>query len=504
MNSSKVIIFTIIFIILILFLFSCTDNFINEIKNKVEQEKNETHRVIYDGNGNDAGEVPVDTNEYREGDTVTILGNTGGLTKSDYVLVGWNTRADGSGTEYGEGETFEMGDSDVTLYAHWVIETVKLVAYDGQGDDNFGWSVANTSDYIAVGAYHEGTTQQGALYIFHRTDFNSWDNGVKLVAIDRNTGAALGVSTSIDGEYVVGGAYNDNEKGSGAGAAYVFHRTGTNEWDYGTKLFAENPETDAYFGYSVGISGDYIIVGAYKEDSGGTDRGAVYIFHRTGLNEWNSRTRLTPSDGADGDRFGYSVAINGDYAVVGAPGKTSLTGAIYVFHRTGTNTWDDVIEITDPEDSPGDHFGNSVAIDGNYIVAGAYEDKEYGSYAGAAYIFHRTGTNSWDPGKKIIAQDLETYDYFGVSVGISGDYTVAGIWKDDDVNTDAGAVDIFKRSGTNTWNFLSKMTASDGQVESYLGWASSICGNYIVGGARWQDIGQEEDAGAVYVRFIPY
>ena len=109
----------IIFLLLLTFLFSCTDSFIDEIKKKVEDEKAPTYRVIYNGNGEDAGEVPVDPNEYKEGDTVTVLGNPGNLIKLKYLYAGWNTKPDRSGDEYVEGDTFEMGSENVTLYAHW-------------------------------------------------------------------------------------------------------------------------------------------------------------------------------------------------------------------------------------------------------------------------------------------------------------------------------------------------------------------------------------------------
>ncbi len=155
-------------IVILLLLSGCTDNFLNEIKEKIEKDKNNiqipTYRVLYDGNGNDSGNVPEDTTEYKEGETVTVLGNTGGLKKSGYVFVGWNTEADGSGTEYIEGDTFTMGEEDITLYAHWVIEIVKILSPDIQDLDNFGWSVANTNDYIAVGAYHEGEQEGLCIY----------------------------------------------------------------------------------------------------------------------------------------------------------------------------------------------------------------------------------------------------------------------------------------------------------------------------------------------------
>ncbi len=325
---------------------------------------------------------------------------------------------------------------------------------------------------------------------------------MKLVATDRGPGDAFGYSTDIEGNYIVSGAYCNDEKASNAGAAYVFHRIDTNEWDYGVKLLASYGATDDYFGRSVGISGDYVIVGADHEDGNGTDRGAAYIFHRTGTNTWDSGVKLTVSDAEDNDRFGHSVAISGDYAVVGAYGRDGQSGVVYVFHRTGTNTWDSGVKVVPPGVNSYDYFGVSVAIDGDYIVAGAYGDNEYGTAAGTAYVFHRIGLNSWDNGKQIIVNELEAYDWFGVSVGISGDYVIVGAYMDDDVNSNAGAAYIFKRTGTNQWEYVSKMTAPNGQTDSYLGWSASIGGSYAVAGARWQNETEGDKSGATYVKII--
>ncbi len=122
-------------LVLVLFLLlSCTENFLNEIKEKVEKDKNNTqvptYRVIYDGNGNDGGDVPEDTMQYKEGDTVTVLGNTGNLVKLNYTFQGWNTEPDRSGSEYNEGDTFVMGTEDVTLYAHWKYDLSKITHRD--------------------------------------------------------------------------------------------------------------------------------------------------------------------------------------------------------------------------------------------------------------------------------------------------------------------------------------------------------------------------------------
>ena len=199
------------------------------------------------------------------------------------------------------------------------------------------------------------------------------------------------------------------------------------------------------FGYSVAISGDYAIVGAYQENGNSADAGAAYIFHRTNTNTWDTGIKITASDAESYDWFGYSVAISGDYAIAGAYGESSMgyqSGAAYIFHRTDTNTWDTGIKITESNTESYDWFGYSVAISGDYAIAGAYGESSMGYQSGVAYIFHRTDINTWDVGVKITASDAEAYDWFGYSVAISGDYAIAGAYGESSINYQAGAAYI--------------------------------------------------------------
>ena len=97
------------------------------------------YTVTYDGNGSTGGSVPIDTTNYEQGQTVTVLGNTGNLVETNYIFAGWNTMADGSGTTYTQGQTFTMGASNVTLYCKWTANPTYTVTYDGSG--NTGGSV---------------------------------------------------------------------------------------------------------------------------------------------------------------------------------------------------------------------------------------------------------------------------------------------------------------------------------------------------------------------------
>jgi hypothetical protein len=368
--------------------------------------------------------------------------------------------------------------------------------------------VTISGDYAIVGAPYEdpdGISDAGSAYIFHRTGTNTWDTGTKIVASGSlEAGARFGNSVAISGDYAIMGAYLENLDGiSNAGAAYVF---GVSDWDTGTKITASDKAADDYFGRSVAISGDYAIMGAFGEDPDGiTDAGSAYIFHRTGTNTWDAGFKITASDKGASDSFGYSVAISGDYAIVGAfvedPDGITDAGAAYIFHRTGTNTWDAGFKITASDKAIGDNFGFSVAISGDYAIVGAYyEDPDGLNAAGAAYIFRRTGTNTWDTGFKITASDKAADDRFGYSVAISGDYAIVGAnYEDPDGITDAGSAYIFHRTGTNTWDAGTKITASDKEANDYFGCSVAISGDYAIVGAHYEDPGGIADTGSAYI-----
>jgi len=375
------------------------------------------------------------------------------------------------------------------------------------------------------GGIGDPVTNAGAAYIYHRIGPDSWDTGTKIVATDPQAGDQFGYSVSIDGDYaIVGANYEDGGAGdplSQAGAAYIFHRTGTNTWDAGIKIVATDPQVNDNYGSSVSISGDYAIVGAFLEDGGPgnpvTNAGAAYIYHRTGTNTWDGGTKIVATDPQAGDEFGYSVSISGNYAIVGAiyeaggPGDPlPLAGAAYAFRRTGTNTWDAGTKIVAPDAQASDLFGWSVSISGDYAIVGA--DNESGGAgdpvpnAGAAYIYRRTGTNTWDAGTKIVATDPQAGDQFGYSVSISGDYAIVGAVYENggtgDPLNSAGAAYIFHRTGTNTWDAGIKIIATDPQTNDYYGLSVSISGDYAIVGAYSEDGGAGDpliDAGVAYI-----
>ena len=373
-------------------------------------------------------------------------------------------------------------------------QQAKIQASDAQASDEFGYSVAIDGDTMVAGAYKEDTggTDAGSAYVFTRSG-TSWSQQAKIQSSDIEAGDMFSRwSLDLSSDTLVVGAYLEDTGGSNAGAAYVFTRSGTT-WSQQAKLVASDAQASDEFGKTVAIGGNTIVVGAPVEDTGGSSAGSAYVFTRSGTT-WSQQAKIQSSDIEAGDQFGTSVAIDGDTMVAGAYGEdtgASGAGAVYVFTRSGTS-WSQQAKLQASDPEVNDFLGKSIAIDGDTMVAGAYLEDTGGSNTGSAYVFTRSGT-SWSQQAKLQASDAAANDQFGISVAIDGDTMVAGAYKE---NSDAGAAYVFTRSGT-TWTEAKKIVASDAGGGDRLGHSVDISSDTIVAGAYKEDTGAS-DAGAAY------
>ena len=413
-----------------------------------------------------------------------------------------------------------FGAAPQSAEAALLSEVKKLLASDAQTLDNFGISVAVSGDTAVVGAWHEdagGLFRAGAAYVFQRGQggAGNWGEVTKLTASDAQADDGFGYSVAVSGDTAVVGAIQEDPVGTDAGAAYVFQRDqgGTNNWGEVKKLTASDAQAFDIFGYSVAVSGDTAVVGAFREDAGGSNAGAAYVFQRNegGADNWGEVTKLTASDAGAGDLFGYSVAVSGDTAIVGAyqedAGGTDA-GAAYVFERNegGAGNWGELKKLTASDAQAGDIFGVSVAVSGDTAVVGAFWEDAGGSDAGAAYVFQRDqgGTDDWGEVKKLIASDAGGSDFFGVSVAVSGDTAIVGAYGENAGDSQAGAAYVFGRNqgGMDNWGEVTKLTASDAQAGDWFGFSVAVSGVAAVVGAPLEDAGGS-NAGAAYVFHPP-
>jgi len=443
-----------------------------------------------------------------------------------------------------------------------IAQQAYLKASTADVEDHFGEVVAISGDTVVVGTTWEDSAatgvngnqtdnsakNAGAAYVFVRSG-TGWTQQAYLKASNTESSGwdKFGCSAAISGDTVVVGAFLESSAASGvngnqadnsaynAGAAYVFVRSGTT-WSQQAYLKASNTDAGDFFGISVAISGDTVVVGADCEDSAAmgvngnqsnnsaTNSGAAYVFVRSGTT-WTQQAYLKASDTAPKDVFGCSVAVSGDTVVVGAVNKNTVRGVAYVFVRSGT-IWSQQGYLTASNADPYDHFGCSVAISGDTVVVGADceqssatgvngdQTSNGASKSGAAYVFVRSGT-TWSQQAYLKASNTQALDFFGQSVAISGDTVVVGAPSEDSaavgVNGDqsdnsapsAGAAYVFVRSGT-MWSQQAYLKASNTDADDCLGYSVAISGDKVVAGAYLEDNDDWEgdQAGASYVFFM--
>jgi hypothetical protein len=378
-------------------------------------------------------------------------------------------------------------------------EIATLAGADGAAYDEAGVSVSLSGDTAIVGANHHnpsGKNDAGAAYVFVRS-VGSWSEQAKLVASDGLAGDLLGHSVAVATDIAIAGApWSDPATKSMAGAAYVFARSGT-VWAQQAKLVASDGAASEYFGWAVSATGDTVVVGARDANvSGKAGAGAAYVFVRSGTT-WTEQAKLVASDGLASDKFGESVSASGDTVLVGAVGRSSAKGAAYVFVRTGT-TWTEQARLTASDALQSDFFGRSVSLSGDTAIAGAYGADPAGtSGAGAAYVFVRSGT-TWSQQAKLVASDALPSDSFGRSVSVSIDSAVIGAhYVDTTTKVDAGAAYVFRRSGT-TWTQEAKLVAPAPNSFDLFGEAVSLSGDTVLCGAHRADPSGRIDGGAGY------
>ncbi|MCW9026823.1 MAG: cadherin domain-containing protein, partial [Thiovulaceae bacterium] len=326
----------------------------------------------------------------------------------------------------------------------------------------------------------------------------------RLDASDAELDDRFGSSVDISSDYMVIGAPNEDGGAlSDGGSVYLYKKDITGISTQLTKITATTPKISEYFGYSVAIDSNVIVVGAPE---GASASGDAYIY----LIDANSSVSLPPqqiNSGApsNGDSFGSSVAISGNYILVGAPNNASA----YLYKLDVNQTATLVDTITEVGLVAGDSYASSIAIDGNYILIGA-KDKSVTSNSNGVVYFYEIDTAS-DTANLLGTQNLSAvvdYDYFGSSVSISGNYAVVGAHGIDTVATDAGMVYLYEiTSGSPSTvakvdEFAPNIAPDSLAVGDYFGYSLDISGEYIIAGAYKKDSGAISDAGSAYVYHI--
>lgn len=455
-----------------------------------------------------------------------------------------------------------------------IAQQAYLKASNTGAGDWFGYSVAVSGDTVVVGAIGEdsGTTgvnstptesatDSGAAYVFVRSG-STWTQQAYLKASNTGAGDNFGFAAAIAVDSIVIGARLEdssttgvnttpNDSATDSGAAYVFTRSGST-WTQQAYLKGSNTGAADYFGTSVALSGDTIVIGAVLEDGGttgvnstpddgATNSGAAYVFNRSGTT-WTQQAYLKASNTGANDYFGGRVAVSGDTVAISAVLEDSSTtgvnstpndsgtdsGAVYVFARSGT-IWSQQAYLKASNTGVNDQFGDSVSISGDTVVVGAGgEDSsttgvngtpnDSAADSGAAYVFVRNGT-TWAEQAYLKASNTAAGDAFSI-VAVSDDTVVVGAYGEDgnaigvDGNqsdnsaADAGAAYVFTRSGT-VWTQRAYLKAGSTGPADRFGFSVAMSGDTAVVGAFQEDSNttgvnstpneSSSNAGAAYV-----
>ena len=386
---------------------------------------------------------------------------------------------------------------------------------NGTTSTAFAYSVAASRDYVVAGMPHDlvGAVRSGSAYIYSRNANtpNSWTQVKKLVGTGTQTATdQFGLAVGISGDTVAVGAL-----WTGTGVAYVFDRNqgGSNNWGLSKKFTPLDGASLDLFG-TVAIDGDTLIVGASRNAALGTSAktGAAYVYSRNqgGLGNWGLVKKLIPTDGTDGDEFGYSISISGDTVAIGShlnslSNNVVHAGSVYLFDRNlgGTNNWGLVRKIGASDGVTGDLLGHSVSLSGDLLVAGA-PFALVGVKSGSVYAFSRNqgGSNVWGQVRKFTHPEGATATQFGNAVALDGELIAIGTFQDA---SQQGAVFHYARNfpGLPQWSLLEKILPPTNDTYAAFGYDVALKDGTLAAGARYDD-GTGARFGVTYIYEVKF
>ena len=279
-----------------------------------------------------------------------------------------------------------------------------------------------SGDIAVIGSPSDDDTgsNSGSSYVYGNIA-GTWTFVTKLTAYDGAAGDNFGYSVSISGGIVVIGSPNDDENGPDSGSAYVYELF-AGAWTFVNKVIASDGAAGDQFGASLSVSGSTAVIGSPNYDDNGFDSGSVYVSSQ--CDNWASVTKLTAFDGASGDIFGSSVSVSGDVALIGAPGDDASSGSAYVYEYI-SGTWTFVTKLTASDGAAGNSFGWSVSVSGNVGIIGSPWENWSSSFVSSVYVYENAA-GTWTFDEKLATSTGSVSAHFGWSVSVSGNNVAIG------------------------------------------------------------------------------
>ena len=374
--------------------------------------------------------------------------------------------------------------------AQTINETAKLIPTDGASSDYFGREVAieGATAVVAAPGDNDLGGNSGSVYLF---DTATGTQTMKLLPLDGDVADSFGCSVAISGSTVLVGAFSDDDLGEGSGSAYLFDTaTGMQI----AKLLPTDGDTNDMFGFSVALQGNTAVIGAPGDACGLHSCGSVYLFDTTTGAQIG---KLQASDGSFNGTFGWSVATDGSLVLVGAPRDDAPavdSGSAYLFDLSSQT---ELFKLRPNNGAYADMFGTSVAIDGPTALIGAPYDDDLGFSCGAAYAFD-TGTGVQT--SKLLSPDGATAIQFGYSVAVVGTAGLIGAPAAIDNGAASGSAQLIDLT---TGALITKLLPSDGANGDFFAATAAMDGTRAIGGAYFND-DQGANSGAAYVFTLPW
>lgn len=363
----------------------------------------------------------------------------------------------------------------------------------------FGTSVALRRGLALIGAPGEDSVQ-GAAYFYKNVEGSLYESQ-RVTASDGVAGDQFGHQVALEKNGAAVSAYAAAVNGyPNAGAVYFYTHTGPS-WGEVQKLTSRFAQPRGGFGSALALEGEYLVVGAYGENTNGTySQGAAYVYHRRN-GVWSLQQKLTASDGAGYSIFGESVAISGGTILVGAPDTAvngfNSQGAVYVYTLTG-DTWTQTQKLTATDGQAYDNFGSAVAFDDSAaVIAAGTATVDGHSYAGKAYIF-ANNNGSFTQSQELLPPAPQDFGEFANAVAISNSAVMIGDYGATvGSNAGQGLVYIYG-NGTDGYTLRQQLTASDGQAGDRFGQSLALVPGELLAGTEYPTIAGHTYQGAAY------
>jgi len=373
----------------------------------------------------------------------------------------------------------------------------KIFSQDGENEfDRFGTSVGISDNFLICGAYSDDAqgTAKGAAYIYYN-NAGTWEQHSKLYVTEGNDYDKFGSHVSIYGDYAIS-ASTKYPNPSWKGAVAIFHYdSDTDTWEEQAFIYKPDVPDDAMFGGATDIDGTNAIIGMRTFNSAVGIPGAAFIYNYNGTT-WTETAELIPEDAVVGDIVGAFVDISGDYAIVSAhcaDNPSENIGYACIF-KNMSGTWTEIKKLVGTQE--GSYFGEDVAINENYAIVGACEDINGNIDQGAVYIYENNG-DTWTQTDKITAPDGEEGARFGGNIDFNDNFLIIGA-NYASILDDYSAVYVYENIA-GTWTYVEKIEPDDGQQDDFFGDAVALSGNTFIVGSHDHTVNGNQFQGAAYI-----